>query len=75
MDKDIVVSIQLLAAAYGIRFNQIALEVYGNALSQYSSKLVAYVVKHWIRTQKEPPTISELLVNCEIADGWEKLVR
>lgn len=47
--------------------------IYVGMLEDFDEQLVSYVIKQWILTKKEPPTIAELRENCKLISDWMKI--
>lgn len=67
-------AVRILECAYP-GFDDMRISLFADALKGYDTELVKYVIEQWVLTKEKPPTIAELVDNCKLIDGWEKLVQ
>lgn len=83
MDKETVRTGHILKNIKAVRIMECAfpgfdderIGLFADALKGYDAELVKYVIEQWVLTKEKPPTIAELVDNCKLIDGWEKLVQ
>lgn len=74
VDKEKMKALNLMKGAFP-NFDDERIGLFADALKGYDVELVKYVIEQWVLTKEKPPTIAELVDNCKLIDGWEKLVQ
>ncbi len=74
LKNGIIKALRIMECAFP-DFDDERIFLFADALKGYDSDLVNYVIDQWIMTKEKPPTIAELVDNCKLIDGWEKLVQ
>jgi hypothetical protein len=70
MKNNMANSIRRIGIVYHFEFDEERISLFLYFLRQYQENIVRYVIERWISTEKEPPTIADLIRNCEVISDW-----